>query len=87
MVETTKTKTRESIIDNSWVRDVLIPVVLIVLAVIILNAVRNTSLIPEMFKPFILTSGLLVIAAAILEALIIISKVIDWIVSKLLPNL
>ncbi|MFA4640908.1 hypothetical protein [Pyrococcus kukulkanii] len=83
MVETTKTKTHESILENSWIRDVIIPVALIILAAIILWWVKNTTLIPDMFKPFILASGVLLIAAAILETLIIFAKILDFLATNI----
>ena len=83
MVETTKTKTRESIIDNTWVRDVIIPIALIIGAVLILWQVKNTSIIPDMFKPFILASGILVIAAIVLETLIIFAKILDFLATNI----
>jgi len=83
MVETTKTKARESIIDNTWVRDVIIPIALIIGAVLILWQVKNSSRIPDTFKPFILASGILVIAAAVLEALIIFVKIVDLIATNI----
>jgi len=82
MVETTKTKSNKSLTENSWMRDVIIPVMLIGLAVIILWWVKSTAIIPNTFKPFILASGILVVAAAFLETLIIVAKILDFLITN-----
>ena len=82
MVEPTKTKTHKGIMENSWIRDVLAPLLLILPAILILEWVWTSNL-PSPFKQFILASSALVAAALILEIMIIISKLMDLLIDRM----